>query len=193
MRKRWLLGCVVMLVVVAVGSWGFAQTTKTGPREPVPIGEEMCCSQGVPNIPPGQECIILHMVGEGENLHILSAYYYGDARAWRRIYNLNRDRIRNPNRIYAGQIIKIAVPPCWTARYDLFEFMELERKRREVLARGRKKETKVIKTRERIEPQVTIVTGPSEETTKSVMEQIKEKPKAPPPPPPGEEGGVEEK
>lgn len=56
---------------------------------------------------------IRHPVGAGEDLHLLAAYYYGDARQWKRIYQTNRGQIKNPSRIYPTQILCIEVPIGW--------------------------------------------------------------------------------
>ncbi len=157
MRKRLLLcGAMVigLMLTAAPGSAQNGDLYYSGPDDPGPVGSYMCCYEGVPNIPPDQECILLHRVGEGEHMHVLAAYYYGDARAWRRIFKLNKNTIRNPNRIYEGQILKIAVPPCWVPRYDLGYFnyfMSLERERLEIRALGPKKGVDVVHKTEKIE------------------------------------------
>ncbi len=51
----------------------------------------------------------VHIVEAGENLHLLSAEYYNNARLWYRIYNANRDRIEDPNIIHPGQKLLIPV------------------------------------------------------------------------------------
>lgn len=80
-------------------------------------------------VPAGQQQFRLHKVGKDENLHILAAYYYGDARQWTKIYDLNKKKIRNPNTLEVGQMLKIDVPPGWQPRFNLPEFMDKERKR----------------------------------------------------------------
>jgi hypothetical protein len=110
----------------------------------------------VASIPAGQKCLLLHQVGPGENLHILAAYYYGNARAWRQIYNLNKKSIKNPNRIRAGQIIKIEVAPCWTPRFDLQEFMRLEQRRAELIRRPGQK-IREYRTTEVIDTKITVI------------------------------------
>lgn len=49
----------------------------------------------------------LHEVQPGDNLHLIAGYYYGDARQWDRIWETNRDRISNPNRIEPGMLLRI--------------------------------------------------------------------------------------
>jgi len=83
----------------------------------------------VPAPPAGQPQYRLHKVGKDENLHLLAAYYYGDARQWTKIYQLNKKKIRNPNVLPEGQMLKIEVPAGWKPRFSLPEFMDKERKR----------------------------------------------------------------
>jgi LysM domain len=56
-------------------------------------------------ISPAQDA--LHEVLPGDNLRMIAGYYYGDARQWERIWNANRDQIRNPNRIERGTLLRI--------------------------------------------------------------------------------------
>lgn len=161
-------------------------------------GTGACCKQGVPQLPAGQKCMLLHQVGPGENLHILAAYYYGDARAWRRIYNLNKKTLKNPNIIMVGQILKIEVDdPCWTPRYDLREFLQLEQRRMEALQRGRGK-IKEIRTHQVVEPTVQVIIEETEEGVETEIAPgnipgIEEIPRiAPPEPETPPAGGAEE-
>lgn len=165
MLKRMILIGAVAAVWLGTCSLAFAQAAKRGPTDVGATVEEYCCKQGISSVPSGQDCWIVHQVGEGENLHILSAYYYGDARAWRRIYDINRNAIRNPNKIVAGTMLKIAVKPCWTPRYDLAEFMAMERKRQEIFSRTAKKETQVVTKKEVIEQKLeNLIPGGEGET-----------------------------
>ena len=130
----------LMAAALVVGLWsvaGMAQgdITPTEPpakplKQPDYEQEVYCCPQNIPEVPDHITCLIYHRVGKDENLYLLAGYYYGDARAWRRIYNLNRDKIRDPNRIYEGQILRIELDHvCWRPRFPLAEFMEIERQR----------------------------------------------------------------
>jgi len=58
----------------------------------------------------------LHQVQPTDNLHLLAAYYYRDARQWRRIFHANRETIKNPNLIYIDQIVRIPLSPGWTVK-----------------------------------------------------------------------------
>jgi len=52
-----------------------------------------------------------HKIAAGEDLHLLAAYYYGNARLWRLIYEANRKIISNPNMLTKGITIVIPAPP----------------------------------------------------------------------------------
>jgi hypothetical protein len=56
----------------------------------------------------------LHEVVAGDALRSMAGYYYGDTRQWERIWNANRDQIRNPNRVERGLLLLIpdAKPPA---------------------------------------------------------------------------------
>jgi nucleoid-associated protein YgaU len=48
-----------------------------------------------------------YTVQKGDSLSKIAKREYGDAQAWRRIYEANRDAIENPDLIYPGQVIRI--------------------------------------------------------------------------------------
>ncbi len=56
----------------------------------------------------------LHLVQKNDNLHLLAAYYYGDARQWSRIFETNRSAIQDPSVIHPGQILRLLLTPEWT-------------------------------------------------------------------------------
>jgi hypothetical protein len=65
----------------------------------------------------------LHQVQREDNLHLIAAYYYGDARQWPRVYTANRGLIgKNPSVIHKAQILKILLPAGWAPLepYDHF-------------------------------------------------------------------------
>lgn len=49
----------------------------------------------------------LYEVKGNDNLHWLAARFYGDARRWVRIYEANRDTLRNPSLLKIGQQLRI--------------------------------------------------------------------------------------
>ena len=48
-----------------------------------------------------------HTVGKGDTLYALARHYYSDQRRWKEIYEANRGRISDPNRISVGQRLVI--------------------------------------------------------------------------------------
>lgn len=51
----------------------------------------------------------VHEVQPGDTLSHIALKYYGNANAWRQIYEANKDAIKNPSLIYPGQ--KFVIPP----------------------------------------------------------------------------------
>jgi hypothetical protein len=187
MRKRTAICGVVVVCCLLASGVAMAQA-RGGPYDPGLPAPDYCCEQGVPNIPVGQKCMILHPVGEGENLHMLAAYYYGDARAWRVIYQYNKHTVRNPNVIRTGQVLQVYVDPCWAPRYNLEDFKSLERLRFETLnlGEGARVETEVIS--ETMESK-TITIGVSTEEEATSAETGRAGPGGGPPPLPPPPGG----
>ncbi len=56
---------------------------------------------------PGQP-LATYTVEKGDTLEKISRKFYGTTRRWRRIYEANREVLRNPNRVYPGQ--KLTIP-----------------------------------------------------------------------------------
>jgi nucleoid-associated protein YgaU len=48
-----------------------------------------------------------YVVQKGDSLSKIAKHEYGDANAWRRIFEANRDLIKNPDLIHPGQVLKI--------------------------------------------------------------------------------------
>jgi len=49
----------------------------------------------------------VYIVQSGDSLWKISRKVYGEGRSWKKIYHANTDKITNPNRLYAGQILTI--------------------------------------------------------------------------------------
>jgi len=94
MQWRWPIPLTVFLILVVVTPL-YAQTPGRTPSEAASPIEA------------------LHQVQSNDNLHLLAAYYYGDARQWVQILNTNRDGIQNPSVIQPGQILRISLSPSW--------------------------------------------------------------------------------
>jgi hypothetical protein len=67
---------------------------------------------------PSQDA--LHEVLPGDDLRLIAGYYYGDTRQWERIWNANRDQVRNPNRIERGSLLRIPDATVPTESYADF-------------------------------------------------------------------------
>ncbi|MGH9884837.1 MAG: LysM peptidoglycan-binding domain-containing protein [bacterium] len=48
-----------------------------------------------------------YTVASGDSLSKIAKHLYGDANAWRKIYEANKDQIKNPDLIHPGQVLKI--------------------------------------------------------------------------------------
>jgi nucleoid-associated protein YgaU len=46
-------------------------------------------------------------VKAGDSLSKIAKREYGDANAWQRIFEANKDLIKDPNKIFPGQVLKI--------------------------------------------------------------------------------------
>lgn len=71
---------------------------------------------------------VIHRVTAGDNLYLLSGYYYGNARLWEKIFNANREALKNPNILETGQELRIPVEPEWFAKYSIEEFRKITEK-----------------------------------------------------------------
>ena len=48
-----------------------------------------------------------YTVVKGDSLSAIAKREYGDAKEWRRIYDANRDTIKDPDLIYPGQTLRL--------------------------------------------------------------------------------------
>jgi uncharacterized protein YidB (DUF937 family) len=51
-----------------------------------------------------------YTVASGDSLSKIAKRYYGDAQQWRRIYDANREEVKNPDLIHPGQKLRIPEP-----------------------------------------------------------------------------------
>ena len=49
----------------------------------------------------------IYEVKKGDSLSKIAKQHYGDAKAWKRIYEANTDILEDPDKIYPGQKLKI--------------------------------------------------------------------------------------
>ena len=52
----------------------------------------------------------VYVVVSGDSLSKIAKREYGDANAWNAIYEANRDILKDPNKIYPGQVLRIPPP-----------------------------------------------------------------------------------
>ena len=51
----------------------------------------------------------VYVVKSGDSLSKIAKAEYGDANAWQKIFEANKDILKDPNKIYPGQ--KLKIPP----------------------------------------------------------------------------------
>ena len=51
----------------------------------------------------------IYEVKSGDSLSKIAKHEYGDGNAWNKIYEANRDILKDPNKIFPGQ--KLKIPP----------------------------------------------------------------------------------
>ncbi len=49
----------------------------------------------------------IYTVATGDNLSAIAKHFYGNANAWKAIFDTNRDRLSDPDKIKPGQMLKI--------------------------------------------------------------------------------------
>jgi nucleoid-associated protein YgaU len=48
-----------------------------------------------------------YTVAKGDSLSKIAKHFYGDVKQWKKIFEANKDIIKNPDLIFPGQVIKI--------------------------------------------------------------------------------------
>ena len=48
-----------------------------------------------------------HTVAKGDTLSAIAKHHLGNANAWREIFELNRDILKDPDKIQPGQVLKL--------------------------------------------------------------------------------------
>lgn len=69
----------------------------------------LCVGLAVPTFAASgkEDSTVTHMVSRGDNLSKLAQIYYGNRFEWKRIYEANKDIVKNPNLIFVGQELVI--------------------------------------------------------------------------------------
>jgi len=165
-------GMIVMVFgLFLVWSWVvFAQ--ESGATAPTAAPTAAPAAPAVPETPavpaaPGpmpSKVLKMHQVKAGEDLHLIAAYYYGDARQWKKVWELNKKEIRNPNRIEINQVIKVEVEPNWQPKFDMDKYLA-SRGLAGVGKKGPAKKTTYVREKEEVHSTATpmLLTEPPRE------------------------------
>ena len=54
---------------------------------------------------------VVHVVRRGDTLGKIAAACLGDAKRWREIFEINWDKLVDPDRIYCGMTLRVPKPP----------------------------------------------------------------------------------
>jgi nucleoid-associated protein YgaU len=79
--------------------------SSTAPAAPSPPSTP--ASTAAPAATPSGAAPRTYTVVAGDNLSKIAKHFYGDANKWKRIFEANRDTIKNPDLIHPGQVLKI--------------------------------------------------------------------------------------
>lgn len=111
---RWVWIVLVILAAAGFAVW-FGVSKKEEPvakaPPPAPAPVQAAAPEPPPPPPPAPPspapALKQLTVAKGDCLWRLSAAHLGDPNAWRRLYETNRGKIRNPDLIYPGQTIEL--------------------------------------------------------------------------------------
>ena len=62
---------------------------------------------GASSTAPAAETYDTYEVKSGDNLSKIAKHFYGDSSAWKKIFEANTDILKDPNKIFPGQKLKI--------------------------------------------------------------------------------------
>lgn len=75
---------------------------------PTPTATVASVKEAIPTPPVNPKSNRTHVVQPGDTLWAIAKKYYGNGNQYTKIYNANKDKIKNPNLIYPGQ--KLVIP-----------------------------------------------------------------------------------
>ena len=85
---------------------GESSTAPAAPAPPTAAAPTAAPSSAAPAA-PSSAAPRSYTVVAGDNLSKIAKHFYGDANKWKRIFEANRDTIKNPDVIHPGQVLKI--------------------------------------------------------------------------------------
>ncbi len=90
----------------------YATDPMVAPRETTPASETTPVTTAEPLeetlIPTDEPAVRTHVVTKDDTLYKLARHYYNDQRKWRDIWEANRNRLPNPDRLEVG--LKLIIP-----------------------------------------------------------------------------------
>jgi nucleoid-associated protein YgaU len=91
------------------GSTGGGGPPQGGPKKPRPDFSDVQSGHSTTAPAPPQKAAgeRIHVVAKGENLSKIAQKYYGKANLWKKIFEANKDQIKNPDLIQPGWKLRI--------------------------------------------------------------------------------------
>lgn len=96
-----------------MGLFGFGKKKKKADFSNVESGSSSTAPQPAapaPSPAPTTPQFKTYVVKKGDSLSKIAKVEYGNANAWRKIFEANEDIIKDPDLIYPGQTLKIPTP-----------------------------------------------------------------------------------
>lgn len=81
----------------------FSDTTSASGSTPGGKADFSDVTSGASSTAPADAEVRMYTVKSGDSLSKIARQFYGDASKWHRIYDANKDKIKNPDLIHPGQ------------------------------------------------------------------------------------------
>ena len=104
--------CVLIVVLVVSSCVAEDAPQRTAAPAPAPTVARPPLATTVPSASPSPSAVAegrTYTVRSGDTLSSIAAQVYGDASAWRPIFEANRDRLTSPEALQVGGVLRI--PP----------------------------------------------------------------------------------
>ena len=82
-----------------------ADDKKTNADEPMPDFSDV--QSGASSTAPSAETYQTYVVVSGDSLSKIAKHFYGSGNLWKTIFEANTDILKDPNKIFPGQKLKI--------------------------------------------------------------------------------------